>query len=248
MVQLLGLLFVASLPTMQHGVAPVGSGSVVAAPHEGFDEHTAPLARGIAEALGWGWVVAKDYREPKVERWLDVNRPTQRRALAGKLLRPQVTAEGRAVYAQYQGLLSAAGGRDLAWPLDLLVEIHGHARAIPREGEPPLKVQVIELATRGFSKSELRLLKRRYLTLIAALDPADRIPLAVEQLDPSYKFAGRVIGFYFRAGGSKRRGSLRPRSARRVLHFELPSKVRFDEGRRALYVQLLAGLLRTLGR
>lgn len=239
-------LLLASLPTLQHGVAPVDSGHVVAAPHEGFDEHTGPLARPVAEALGWGWVVATGYRAPKDDRWFDVNRPTERPKKGGLLLKARVTDAGRRVYAEYQARLQQAAGLGEDDRLALLVEIHGHARILRPKGGEPLRVQAIELATQGFTKPELRQLKRRYLRLSAELAAADRVPLAVDQLDPTYKFAGHRVKFYFRATGSKRAGALRAERTRRALHFELPSKVRFDERRRGLYAKLLTQLLRPL--
>lgn len=240
----LSVLFVVALPGMQHGIAATSSGTVVAAPHEGFDEHTAPIAKAIAGSLGSGWVVAEGHRQLKEQRWLDVNRPTQRLYEGKKLLKPKETAVAREVYTAYQALLRTAGRRPTD-PLDLLVEIHGHARAIKREGQGPLKVQAIELATRGFDKPALRKLKLRYIRLQAALDPADRVTLAVEQLDPTYRFGGRRLKFHFRASGSKRSGSLSPRSTRRALHFELPPRVRFNARRRGVYAELLAELLRS---
>lgn len=247
MVPTLCALLLASLPTLQHGVAPVGSGHVVTAPHEGFDEHTAPLTRAVAKSLAWGWVVATDYRAPRDDRWFDVNRPTQRLKESGRLQRARVTDAGREVYASYQERIQQAAKLGEDDRLALLVEFHGHARVLHAKGQEPMRVQAIELATQGFTKPELRKLKRRYLRLSAKLAPRDRVPLAVEQLDPTYKFGGHVLKFYFHASGSKSAGSLRAERARRALHFELPSKVRFDERRRDLYAKLFAGLLRPLG-
>jgi hypothetical protein len=225
---------------MSHGVAAVHTGHVVAAPHEGFDSHTAPIAKAVAAELGWGWVVAEGYRDTGAERWIDVNRPTQRVWTDGARGPDAVTREARKVYRTYQRLLDEAGKQR---PLDLLVEVHGHARRAEVRGEVVV-VQAIELATRGFDKAALWKLKRRYRKLVARLPRADRVPLAVEQLDPTYRYRGVELPFYFRASGAKRTGSLRESRAARVLHFELPPHVRFSERRRAAYSELLARLLR----
>ena len=79
------LLVLGTAPTMEHAAAPVYSGVVIAAPHEGFDMHTAPLARSVAKELGAGWVVARNYRLSSQRRWFDVNRPTQRIWEGGRL-------------------------------------------------------------------------------------------------------------------------------------------------------------------
>lgn len=239
---LLLLSVAAGGPTMEHGVAPTHSGCVIAAPHEGFDEHTAPIARGVAKELQTGWVVATGYRRSAAKRWLDVNRPTQRAWKGGRFRKGQVTPQGKAVYGEYQRRVDKASGRA---PLDLLVEIHGHGRRTQIAGKR-VKVQVIELATRGFSTRALRRLQARYRRLVAKLPVADRVQLAIEQLDPTYVYQGKTVRFYFRASGSKKRGSLRAERAKRILHFELPSRVRFQKARREKYTALFSKLLRPL--
>lgn len=229
-------------PSMAFEAAPLHTGVVIAAPHEGFDSHTAPMARGIAEALGTGWVTATNFRQTKLERWFDVNRPTQRLWVEGRRGAGQVTDLAEVVYAAYQERVDRASGRT---PLELLVEIHGHARRASIGGQT-VKVQVIELATRGFSEAELRRLKERYERLVKELDPADRVALAVEQLDEVYEYRGARLEFYFGASGSKQAGSLSSKRTQRALHFECPSHVRFDPERRARYTKLFATLLAPL--
>jgi hypothetical protein len=233
------LLLLASVPTLDHAVATVQTGCVVAAPHEGFDSHTAPIARAIAARLGWGCVVAEGFRKSSERRWLDVNRPTERSWEDGGFGDERETEAGRAAYAAYQERLDQAAGRA---PLDLLVEVHGHARTVSIGGRT-VKVQAIELATRGFAREALEALRARYRELAAALPEDDRVPLAVEQLDPEYDYAGARIPFYFGASGAKQDGSLAPERTRRALHFELPPQVRFDPARRATYAELLARLV-----
>lgn len=240
---LAGLLVVCATMTMTHGPAPVHSGCVVAAPHEGFDDHTAPMAKAIGEALKTGWVVAKNYRKTGERRWFDVNRPTQRFwDASGRRSRPRVTDEGKRVYAKYQKHVDLASGET---PLRLLVEIHGHNRKATIEGRRT-RLRVIELATRGFSEDELKALKKRFERLVNKLDKEDRVQLAVEQLDPEFSYRGVTVPFYFGASGSKRAGSLSEARTKRALHFECPQHVRFDPERRARYTKLFIELLRPL--
>ncbi len=228
--------------TLAHGVAELHTGCVVAAPHEGFDSHTAPIARRIAEELGTGWVVADGFRKRSEQRWINVNRPTERPWEEDGFGRERETDTAREVYAAYQERVNAASGRA---PLDLLIEIHGHARTVEIDGRR-VKVQAIELATQGFAKKELLALRARYHELVGALPESDRVPLAVEQLDPKYEYAGAMIPFYFGASGAERDGSLSPKRTRRALHFELPQHVRFNAQRRAAYTDLLTRLLAPL--
>ena len=227
---------------MTHGTAALHTGVVIAAPHEGFDEHTAPIARAVALDLGAGWVVARNYRKRAAKRWFDVNRPTQRPFARGGFGKRVASPEAKTVYAEYQRRVDAASGRR---PLDLLVEFHGHGRRVRVAGRVT-KLQVIELATRGFSRPALVRLQERYRALVATLPAADRVPLFVEQLDPRYPYAGVEVAFKFRASKSKRDGALRATCAAQILHFELPSRARFAPKRRAAYTALFQRLLRPL--
>lgn len=240
---MLALLLLASLPGVEHEVGVKVEGAVVAAPHEGFDDHTGPMARELGQALGWGWVIADGFRSRAQRRWINVNRPTERPWQDEGFGRTRETDRAARVYAEYQRHVDAASGRT---PLDLIVEIHGHARTVETADGARVKVQAIELATRGFEVEALRALRARFGALARELDPADRVPLAIEQLDPEYEFAGLSVPFYFGASGAKEAGSLSPARAARALHFELPQKVRFDPERRARYVRLLTELLRPL--
>ncbi|HBP22378.1 MAG TPA: hypothetical protein DEA08_31930 [Planctomycetes bacterium] len=227
---------------MAHGVAPVATGCVVAAPHEGFDDHTEPMALDIARRLKTGWVIARDFRKTSEQRWFDVNRPTQRFWSEGRRGKARVTEVAQKVYAEYQRRVDAAAGHT---PLKLLIEIHGHARRVTVEGRR-VKLQAIEAATRGFSEEELKALKARYQKLVAELPEEDRVPLYVEQLDPTYVYRGTEVRYYFGASGSKRAGSMSPERCERALHFECPQHVRFSKERRRKYSALFAQLFRPL--
>ena len=227
---------------MAHGVAPLATGCVVAAPHEGFDDHTEPMALHIARQLGTGWVTARDFRQTSEKRWFDVNRPTQRFWREGRRTKGYVTKLAQKVYAEYQRRVDEAAGRT---PLTLLIEIHGHARRVTVGGRR-VKLQVIEAATRGFTEDELVALKKRYQALVEELPAEDRVPLYVEQLDPSYTYRGAEVRYYFGASGSKRAGSLSPERCERALHFECPQHIRFDKERRQKYSELFTKLFRPL--
>ncbi|RMG16951.1 MAG: hypothetical protein D6731_04970 [Planctomycetota bacterium] len=214
---------------------------MVAAPHGGYDQNTEYMARNIAGRLGYGWVRALAYRSVPLRYWYDVNRPTERPYRRGRFGDPVWTAEAQRVYDEYQQRLEGAARR--SGPLDLLVEIHGHSRTVPAGGRS-LRVQVIELATTGFTRTELRALKRHYEELQRSLPASQRVPLAIDRLDPHFEYRGWWIPFHFRASEAKRKGSLRPTKARRALHFELPPRVRDSAAVRSAYERLLARLIR----
>ncbi|MEZ6187301.1 MAG: hypothetical protein R3F62_20105 [Planctomycetota bacterium] len=214
---------------------------MVAAPHGGYDLHTEAIAPQIAEALGWGLVVAEGYRSKQERRWFDVNRPTERAWERGGFAEGQETLAGHKLFKRYREALFEAGR---AAPLQLLVEIHGHARR-ERVGGKRVTVQVIELAHEGIERGALRALAARYAELVQELPEDQRVPLAIEGLDRSYRYQGQELEFYYHASGAKEAGSLNGAVSQRALHFELPPRVR-AEGARDAYAKLLSELLRWL--
>jgi hypothetical protein len=222
--------------------AESNAGLVVGAPHDGFDMHTGGMAREVAEELGWGCVVAEGYRSRRRGRWFDVNRPTQRPHDGEGFADARETDQGRAVYEEYQAQVYVAAGVEEG-PLELLVELHGNSRGVVRGGRR-VALDVIELATTGFSDRELRQLRDRFGELCEELPPGTpEVLLVIDELDPSYEFQGERERFYFRATGARTEGALRPECTRRALHFEMPLCVR-SEGSREAYSALLVELLR----
>lgn len=234
-------LVVAAQITLGLG-APAQAGRVVAAPHGGYDRETERLARDVARRLGWGWTAAVGYRSEPLRYWFDVNRPTERAWVGGGFGVERVTARARAVFEDYMRAVARAGRQVSGARLELLVELHGHARRV-RLGGVNVQVEAIELATRGFTLAQLRRLRAAYERLQADLPFDLRVPLAIDRLDDPYEYEGWLIPFYFRASGAEEHGSLHPDVSRRALHFELPPAVRTSSRARQAYTRLLAALL-----
>ena len=106
-----------------------------------------------------------------------------------------------------------------------------------------MTVHVIELATRGFTLSQLRRIKRKYNELLRSVPSQYRVSLAIDRLDSYFDYRGWSIPFYFRASDAKRIGSMRSSQARKALHFELPPRVRLTSSARSYYERLFATLL-----
>ncbi len=221
--------------------SPDAAGRVVAAPHGGYDQRTEDLARDVADRLDWGWVTAIGYRSEPYRFWFDVNRPTERPWLGYRFGDDRYTARAHEVFGDYLRALGRAG-RVSSGRLDLLVEIHGHARRV-RAGGSTLRIEAVELATSGFTRDALRRLAREWDRLQRDL-PADlRVPLAIDRLDDRYEYEGWLVPFYFRASDAKREGALHPDVTRRALHFELPQVARDTARARRYYARLLADLI-----
>lgn len=216
------------------------AGKVVAAPHGGYDQQSELLARNIARRIDWGWVRATGYRSYPLRYWFDVNRPTERLWRSGRFLTGRETWEGRKHYDEYQSRLKRAARRTGA--VTFLVEIHGHSRSV-RAGSRNMRVEVIELATRGFTLAQLRRIKTKYNQLVRSVPAQYRVTLAIDRLDNYFEYRGWKIPFFFRASDAKRIGSLRSSQARKALHFELPRRVRTYSTARGYYESLFANLL-----
>jgi hypothetical protein len=244
---LVGLSLLFGPPVMEHALGEV-KGLVVAAPHEGYDMYSGDLARRVSKALGWGRVVAKEYRDTKLKRWINVNRPTERAYVGTKRGKERHTAKAQAVYAEYARRLRVAGGVAAGKALPLLVEIHGHNRKV-KIGLQTVRLDVIECATTGFSAAELRALYARYQELAAQRWPLGaHIQLKFDRIHETYRYRGTTVKFRYKASGAREAGSLQAKVAARVLHFELPQNARSTKTQRAAFGQLLSKLLAPLAK
>jgi hypothetical protein len=172
-----------------------------------------------------------------------VNRPTERRYRAGRFEDGRVTNRGVEVFHEYRRKLRLAARVPSTRKVPFLVEIHGHTRSVST-GSGTLRVQAIELATRGFTLAQLRRLKQRYDRLQQDVPQRYRVPLAIDRLNRQYEVDGWIVPFYFRATSAKSHGSLKMTEATFALHFELPPRVRISYSARVAYGPLLASLLR----
>jgi hypothetical protein len=237
------VLVIAQLATMAHATGDGPEGRVVAAPHAGYESGTTDIAVRMARRLEFGVVQALYYRSVPSERWFDVNRPTERRWRSGRFEEdPVETRRAREIYEEYQERLGRAGRR-VGGALDLLVELHGHSRREVVNGRQVV-IDVIELATTGFTDAELEAIQDDYEQIVrAALPRRSRVPLAIDELQPRYRYAGALMTFRLRATGASGSGSMRPSRTERALHFELPQSVRFSRSMRRAYADVLAEVI-----
>jgi hypothetical protein len=236
---LFGSVIVLCNPVMQHA-AGAPKGLVLAAPHEGYDMYSGDLAKRVSKKLGWGWVVAKEYRDTKAKRWLDVNRPTERRWSGSRKGDEKVTDKGKTVFAEYVRRLRSAAQVGQSESIPLLVEFHGHNRRV-KIGTQKLRLDVIEVATQGFNETQLRELQARFDALADQRWPVgDRIQLRIDRLHERYRYRGTMIRFNYRASGAKREGSLQPSVSAHALHFELPQNARSTKTQRSAFAEILA--------
>jgi hypothetical protein len=199
-------------------------GLVIAAPHEGFDLSTGPIAKLIGTELNVGWVVARGFRSRRRRTFVNVNRPTERPWRGDNFGAAKATPEARAIFERYVETLREAARVSGTEQLELLVEIHGHARLDAR-GEP---LSVIEVASRGLGASRLRALSGHDVARLEELELNDAPPMYFGALKEhrQYRHGGGLERFKFDATGARSSGSLSPAITLRALHFELPPTLR----------------------
>lgn len=232
------------LAGIQIALTPAANqGKVVAAPHGSYDQYTDRIAQAAARELEWGWVVARGYRSVPYRHWFDVNRPTERAFAMGSFQDADHSHQGERVYADYQQKVDRAGRMPAGRPLNLLVEVHGHARREVLSGQR-VTIQVIEMATSGLSEATLRRIQQRYAEWTRDLPAGLKVPLKIDRLDSRYVYRGHRLRFHFTALAAKRNGSLRPSKARRGLHLELPPALRRTAQGRSVAAQLVVAIAR----
>lgn len=216
------------------------SGIVIAAPHEGYDINTEPIAHKIASNIGLAFVTAAFFRDIGAKRYINVNRPTG--MFPENFNRDNRDKESpfpraQEVYDTYHHLLKFAAH---SLPAKFLIEIHGHSR---RDFENQ-RMQVIEVAHRGVSEFRLRLLRDRYLMLCSTYHISDPVPMYFEGLNEKYSYKGREYNFRYKADNTKRIGSFSPGVCKGGIHVELPSSIRFNRDNIKLYTELFSDLIK----
>jgi len=196
---------------------------VLAAPHEGYDLRTEEIAREVGRRLGADVAVARNFRKPKLGRFLNVNRPTESAledttASSGE----RVTDAARDVFRRWLSLIQ----RGSSAPIPLYVEVHGFNDTVAIGGQD-VSLEVVELATVGIDASEAGRIRQAWTRLEGELGLP---PLAIDVLDPDYLFAGERVSFCHTASMAKQLGSLQPCYVEQALHFELPPSARASSG------------------
>ena len=215
-------------------------GIVIAAPHEGYDINTEPIAHTIASTSGLAFVSASFFRDLRVKRYINVNRPTG-------MLPENFNTENRdkessfdraeKVYAAYLNLIEFVAE---SLPAKLLIEIHGHSR----KDDNNKKMQVIEVAHRGVPEFMLRFFSDKYLRLCSKAGILNPVPMYFEGIDEKYSCNGKEYNFRYKALNTKKIGSLNSKICNAALHIELPSSLRFSNKSVKLYTHIFSQLVK----
>jgi hypothetical protein len=199
--------------------------AVAAAPHIHFDGWSGHFARRVSEEFGFGWVVAKNFRDNdsleipvSIGRHLHVNRPTESLERLG---REKETPRARDAYVKYVKAIAQAGGKSI--PVDILIEFHGHRTH-----------EAIEIATTGISVDLANTMQSVYLTASKEMPQAPEL-----RIEPLHRL-------HYSANSAKQQGVMQDSIAAQSLHIELPREIRRTKADRERTWNLLHPMIRCL--
>jgi hypothetical protein len=216
------VLIPATIEVYQRCTLPLAA--VTAAPHIHFDGWSGHFARKTAEEFGFGWVVAKNFRDEdsleipvSIGRHLHVNRPTESSHRQGS---ERETPRAREAYVKYVKAIAKAGGKSL--PVDILIEFHGHRTH-----------KAVEIAATGVSVDLANSLHSVYRKAAAG----DSVPEL--RIEPLHRL-------HYSANSAKQNGVMQSSIAELALHIEMPRELRQTEADRERAWNLIKPVIQCL--
>ena len=239
----------------QQGDQSQWPGVVLGAPHGDCDMYTGEIVVGTTELCKVPSVCAYGSRITYLGRWIDVNRPLQRRPRPsnyGILPYRDWTDEATAIYTTFKDKTHRIGTPPSyepgSPPLDLYLDFHGHDLSVTdAEGKNHYR-NVFECMTRGFTTAEIQQLKVAFDSCVQA-EYGDQSPKSywgnlIE--DRKYEYMGVQTDFYYSGLGGRVYGVLNSEVSRRAIHIESPDSMRIDPQNRPKTSRVLAAYLKKI--
>lgn len=230
-------------------------GIVVGAPHGDCDMFTGEIVERTTKLCGVPSVCAYGSRITFLGRWIDVNRPLQRRpnpTSYGILSYRDWTEEATAIFMKFRGnVLQVVKQSDLAAgavPARLYLDFHGHDLSVKAADGERIYRNVFECMARGFNQEEVRALKVAYDQCVQEEYGDEAPPSYWGNLpeDREYEFAGLPASFYYSGLGGRVYGTLASNLARRAVHIESPDSMRMDPAHRPRTARVLSHFLQVI--
>ena len=230
-------------------------GIVLGAPHSDCDMYTGEIVEQTTRQFGIPSVCAYGGRIAYLGRWIDVNRPLQRRPNAdsyGILPYRDWTDDAWAVFSKYRDQVLHVGRQpdraEGSVPLDLYLDFHGHDLTVTAEDGKKIYRSVFECMARGFTRKEVRVLKREFDRCVEAEYGDEAPPSYWGNLleDRNYEVAGRPATFYYSGLGARVYGTLASYISRRAIHIESPDLVRIPAANRPKTARVLGNFLQAV--
>ena len=231
-----------------HGNLSEWKGYAFGAPHGDCDWETGDVVRLEAKNYGIPATAAYGCRLSYRGVWFDCNRPLMkepRKDGRGVIPERQWNKAAEEKYRIYQDSVWANSGYAYGKRFELFTSFHGHDLTVKLPDGKKIQRPVIEGMGVGFTKSELRKIKKFYYEnrdkywknapdLYFGNLPEDRV----------YEQYGVKLNFFYSGLGTRTYGSLRSDLCKRALHLETPNSLRLDTLTRKSTARFLADLYR----
>ncbi len=207
-------------------------GYAFGAPHGDCDNETGSVVKLVSENYGIPSTAAYGCRVSYRGIWYDCNRPLMKLPKPGNrgvYPERQWNKAAEEKYRIYQDSVWANSNLSYGKRFKLFCSFHGHDLTVKLPDGKRIQRPVIEGIGVGFSKDELRKIKKYYYTVRA--DYYDTPPdLYFGNLpeDLHYSYKGVPLTFFYSGLGTRTYGSLRSDLVENALHFETPDLMRID--------------------
>ena len=231
------------------------AGFVIGGPHGDCDMYTGDIIEQTTKLFGVPSVCAYGSRITYLGRWIDVNRPLQRRpkeSSYGILPYRDWTAEANSIFSKFRDNVFQVGRQqgsaEGSIPIKLYLDFHGHDLTVKGDDGKNIYRNVFECMARGFSLEEVRLLKQAFDKCVKEEYGDDAPPSHWGNLpeDREYEFAGLPATFYYSGLGGRVYGTLASHIAQRAIHIESPDSMRIKPSQRPRTARVLGNYMTVL--
>ena len=221
-------------------------GYAFGAPHGDCDNETGEVVKLVSERYGIPATAAYGCRLSYRGIWFDCNRPLMKLPKDGNrgvLPERQWNKAAEEKYAVYQDSVWANSGLGFGKRFTLFCSFHGHDLTVKLPDGSRIQRPVIEGIGVGFSKKELRKIKKFYYSVRNKYysTPPDLYFGNLPE-DLKYEYKGVPLTFFYSGLGTRTYGSLRSDLVQNALHLETPDLMRIGKEAQSKTADLLYSL------
>ena len=214
-----------------HGDTALWKRVAIGAPHGDCDLETGAVVHYLQKEFHVPATTAYGGRLSYHGIWYDVNRPLMKLPKKGGGVIPERVwnAKAEKVYRTYQDSVWRNSGLHFGQRFRFFTSFHGHDLTVKLANGKVIQRPVIEAMGIGFSKKDLRKIKRFYNS--RKNDYYDNPPMLVFGNLPEdrvYYYQNIPLKFFYSGLGTRVYGSLRSDLIRYGLHIETPNSMRLD--------------------
>jgi formylglycine-generating enzyme required for sulfatase activity len=216
------------------------------APHGDCDFETGTVVKKVTELYGIPSTAAYGCRLSYRGIWYDCNRPLMKKPKPGGYgVIPERQWNGKAIikYRIYQDSVWANNKMHYGERFKLFTSFHGHDLTVKLPDGKRIQRPVIEGIGVGFSKNNLRRIKKFYYDNRNKYykNPPDLYFGNLPE-DLVYEYEGVPLTFFYSGLGTRTYGSLRSDLVEHALHFETPNSMRVNPDVQPVTARLLHDL------